>query len=303
MCDVIDGIHLNFESDKLFLLNLLLAFLMFGIALNLKLSDFKRIVETPRKALAGLLSQYVFLPLLTFALVLIFKPCPSIALGMFLLGACPGGNMSNFLSHLAKGNVALSVTLTATQTILAPLMTPLTFAICANAYAPTHALMQAIDIDTFQLILNILTILGVPLLIGMVINYKLPVFKSKIIKPIQKISIVLFLGFVVFLFVSNYHQFIQIISTIFILVLLHNGLAMVGGYSIASIFRLDFQDKKCLAIETGIHNATLGLIVWANFFPMLGGVAVVAGWWGIWDLVSGFTIAYIWSRRAGKVAI
>jgi BASS family bile acid:Na+ symporter len=300
MCEEIDGIQLNFASDKLFLLNLLLAFLMFGIALSLKVADFKRIVETPRKAFAGLISQYIFLPLLTYALVLIFTPCPSIALGMFLLGSCPGGNMSNFLSHLAKGNVALSVTLTATQTILAPLMTPLTFAICANIYGPTRELMQSINIDTVHLIIEILTILGIPLILGMFINYKFPGFTAKIIKPIQKISIFLFLGFVVFLFVSNYDQFVQIIGAIFILVLLHNGLAMVGGYSIASLFRLDFKDKKCLAIETGIHNATLGLIVWANFFPMLGGVAVVAGWWGIWDLVTGFAVAITWSRMAKK---
>ncbi len=296
MCETIDSIQLNFASDKLFLLNLLLAFLMFGIALSLKIADFKRIVESPRKAMAGLLSQYVFLPVLTFALVLLFNPCPSIALGMFLLGSCPGGNMSNFLSHLAKGNVALSVTLTATQTVLAPLMTPLTFAICANIYGPTNALMRSIHIDTFELIIEILTILGIPLLIGMVTNYKLPKFTAKIMKPMQTISVVLFLGFIVFLFLSNYHIFLQIIGTIFILVLLHNGLAMAGGYGMASVFGLDFKDKKCLTIETGIHNATLGLIVWANFFPMLGGVAVVAGWWGIWDLVTGFAVATTWRR-------
>lgn len=300
MCEHIDQITLHFDENKLLLLNLLLGFLMFGIALDLKIADFKRIVDSPRKAMAGLLSQYVFLPLLTFALVMILQPCPSLALGMFLLGSCPGGNMSNFLSHLAKGNVALSVTLTATQTILAPLMTPVTFMICSNAYGPTRDLMEKISIDEGKLIIEIVTILGIPLLLGMLTNYKLPKLTARIIKPIQKVSIFLFLGFLVFLFLNNFHNFIEVIGTIFILVLLHNGLAMAGGYGMASLFRLDFKDKKCLTIETGIHNATLGLVIWANFFPTLGGVAIVAGWWGLWDLISGFTVATIWSRMAYK---
>jgi len=295
MCESIDALRLNFDPDKLFMLSCLLAFLMFGIALNLKIADFKRIIEAPRKALAGILSQYVLLPLITYLIVITLKPCPSIALGIFLLGACPGGNMSNFLSHLAKGNVALSVTLTATQTILAPLMTPVTFAICANAYPPTVQLMQEISINVWDLVKEIVIILGIPLVIGMVVNSKFPSFTKKIVKPIQIISIVLFLGFLVFTFVNNYHIFLDIIGTIFLLVLLHNGLAMLGGYTMASLFRLDFKDKKCLTIETGIHNAALGLIIIFAFFHGMGGMAVVAGWWGLWDLVSGFIVALTWA--------
>lgn len=295
MCDSIDAIKLNFEADKLLMLNFLLAFLMFGIALSLKIADFKRIVASPRKALAGLLSQYVALPVITYILVIVFHPCPTIALGMFLLGACPGGNMSNFLSHLARGNVALSVTLTATQTILAPLMTPVTFLVCASLYAPTSDILKQFEIDKVKLIIEILFVLGTPLFIGMVINSKFPSFTKKIIKPIQNISIVLFIGFLIFLFVNNYSIFLQIIDAVFILVLLHNGLAMAGGYGMASLFRLDFKDKKCLTIETGIHNATLGLIIIFNFFDGIGGMAVVAGWWGLWDLITGFMVAGTWN--------
>ncbi|MBC8046639.1 MAG: bile acid:sodium symporter, partial [Fimbriimonadaceae bacterium] len=166
MCEFIDAIKLNFDEDKLFLLNLILAFLMFGISLNLKIADFKRILETPRKALAGFLSQYAALPIVTYLLVLVMKPCPSIAMGIFLLGACPGGNMSNFLSHLAKGNVALSVTLSVFQTVLAPITTPLIFALCANNYEPTQQLMQEINIDTLKLMKEIFIILGIPLALG-----------------------------------------------------------------------------------------------------------------------------------------
>lgn len=303
MCDTIDSIRLNFDSSNLYLLNFLLAFLMFGIALDLKVEHFKRLIEQPRKAIAGLLSQYVVLPLLTFLIVIILKPCPSIALGIFLLGACPGGNMSNFLSSLAKGNVALSVTLTASSTLLAPLLTPLNFAIMGSLYQPTADLMREISVEPRELFNTIVVILGVPLIIGMLVNHYMPRFTEKIRKTIQVISVIIFMSFIVFAFLKNYAIFLDIIGMIFILVLLHNGLAMLSGYGIAALFRMDFADKKCLAIETGIHNAALGLVIIFSFFDGMGGMAVVAGWWGIWDLVTGFLVATIWSRRAARQAV
>jgi len=302
MCESVDALQLNFSSENMFLLNMLLAFLMFGIALDLKVEHFKRLWQYPKKSLVGIASQYLVLPFLTYLIVIILKPCPSIALGIFLLGACPGGNMSNFLSSLAKGNVALSVTLTATSTLLAPIMTPLNFAFYGSLYPPTAQLMESISVEPTQLFTTIVVILGIPLLVGMFINYKFPGFTKKILKPIQLLSVVIFLCFIVFAFLKNYTIFMDIIGMIFLLVLLHNGLAMMAGYGMGKLFRLNFEDKKCLAIETGIHNAALGLIIIFTFFNGMGGMAVVAGWWGIWDLVTGFLVATIWSRMAAKRA-
>lgn len=218
MCPEIDGITLAFSQDNLFLLNLLLAFLMFGISLELKPEHFKRLLQYPKKSLVGIASQYILLPLLTYLIVIVFKPCPSIALGIFLLGACPGGNMSNFLSSLAKGNVALSVTLTATSTVLAPIMTPFNFAFYGNLYGPTRELMQTIQVEPLELFYTIVLIMGIPLAIGMLLNYKFPGFTKKIFKPIQAISVVIFLSFIVFAFLKNYDIFLDIIDIIFILV-------------------------------------------------------------------------------------
>lgn len=296
MCEGIDAIKLNFDEDKLFLLNLILAFLMFGISLSLKIADFKRLFETPRKAIAGVISQYFALPLATYLIVIILKPCPSIAMGIFLLGACPGGNMSNFLSHLAKGNVALSVTLSVFQTVLAPISTPLIFTVCANSYAPTRELMQSINIDTLKLVKEIFIILGIPLVLGFVISNKFPVFTSRILKPVHVLSLTLFIGFLLFSLLNNYDNFISIIGVIFFIVFLHNALAMGSGYLMGMIFRLDFKDKKCLAIETGIINAALGLAIIFTFFQGMGGMAVVAGWWGLWDLIAGGLLAGYWNR-------
>lgn len=302
MCEEIDGIRLNFNPEDLMGLNIILAFLMFGIALDLKISHFKDLFKYPVKSLVGIASQYLVLPLLTFLIVLILKPCPSIALGIFLLGSCPGGNMSNFLSSLAKGNVALSVTLTATSTLLAPIMTPLNFAFYGSRYEPTAALMEKISVEPMELFYTIVLILGIPLIIGMFVNYKFPNFTKKILKPIQVLSILIFIAFILFAFLKNADIFIDIIGVIFFLVLLHNGLAMLSGYGMGKLFKLSFEDKKCLAIETGIHNAALGLIIVFTIFDGMGGMAVVAGWWGIWDLVTGFIVATIWARMAAKQA-
>lgn len=294
----IDEIKLNFNSDSLLLLNFLLAFLMFGIALNLKTEDFIRLIKEPRKAIVGILSQWIVLPILSYLLVLITKPAPSIALGIILLGCCPGGNMSNYLSNLAKANVALSVTLTACSTVLCIILTPLNFALYGNLYQPSRELLQEISINPFEMFITVFIILTIPLILGMFVSFKFPSVTKKIIKPVQIISLLIFIAFIVFAFLKNYEIFIQVAGAIFLLVLIHNAICMISGYSMAALFKLDFKDKKCLAIETGIHNAALGLILIFSFFQGLGGMAVVAGWWGIWDLIAGGVVAFYWNKQS-----
>ena len=295
----IDEIRLHMSKDNLLLLNFLLAFLMFGIALNLKISDFRRLFQYPKKTLAGVLSQWVVLPFITYLLILVIKPSASVALGLILVAACPGGNMSNFLSSYAKGNVALSVTLTAISTVICVFMTPFNFALYGNMYEPTRTLLKEISIEPWDMYSTVFTILAVPLAIGMLFAHFLPAITRKIIKPVQVVSLIIFIAFIVFAFLANYSIFLQVIQIIFILVLLHNMLALFTGFGIATLFRLDFKDKKCIAIETGIQNAALGLILIFTFFEGLGGMAVTAGWWGIWDLISGLAIAFYWNRRDG----
>ncbi|MBK6815707.1 MAG: bile acid:sodium symporter family protein [Chitinophagales bacterium] len=292
----IDEIRLHMSEGNLLLLNFLLAFLMFGIALNLRTSDFKRLFMYPRKAVAGILSQWIVLPFLTYLLILIFQPSGSVALGLILVAACPGGNMSNFLSSYAKANVALSVTLTAFSTVICVFMTPFNFALYGNLYAPARELLIEISIEPWKMYSTVFTILGVPLTIGMLFAHFLPRITAFIIKPVRIISLIIFIAFIVFAFLANYSIFLEVIQVIFLLVFLHNIMALFSGYGIAALFRLDFIDKKCIAIETGIQNAALGLILIFTFFNGLGGMAVTAGWWGIWDLITGLAIAYYWNR-------
>ncbi|MEP2348896.1 MAG: bile acid:sodium symporter, partial [Algoriphagus sp.] len=143
----LDSIQLNFSSSDLLLLNLALALIMYGVALDLRFEDFKYLAKNPKGFFLGVFSQFLLLPFLTWCLVLIMKPPPSVALGMFLVAACPGGNVSNFLTSLAKGNTALSVSLTGFSSIISIVSTPLNFALWAGLYAPTSNLLREISLD------------------------------------------------------------------------------------------------------------------------------------------------------------
>ncbi|MCB0471177.1 MAG: bile acid:sodium symporter, partial [Flavobacteriaceae bacterium] len=125
--ELLDEVKINFDSQGLWVLNIALAVVMFGVALGITVRDFKQLFASPKVVLAGIVSQFVLLPLVTFLVVMLLKPQPSIALGMFMVAACPGGNISNFMTHLARGNTALSVSLTAFSTALALIMTPFNF--------------------------------------------------------------------------------------------------------------------------------------------------------------------------------
>ncbi|MFC2126026.1 bile acid:sodium symporter family protein [Bacteroidota bacterium] len=292
---------LNFSPGALLGLNIILGFIMFGVALELKPKHFKEIIRNPKSTLVGLASQLIVLPIVTFILIWIIRPMPSIALGMILVAACPGGNISNFMSSMAKGNAALSVGLTAISTSLAIVMTPINFTLWGNLYVGTRSLMKTINLDPIDMFLNIILIVGIPVVLGILFAQKYPGITAKIVGPIKKLSILIFVGFVVIAFTNNYDHFLKYINLVIMLVFLHNASALSAGYAMGSVFKLSKMDRKSLAIETGIQNSGLGLILIFNFFNGLGGMAVVAAWWGIWHIISGLSIAWFWSRGSEKV--
>ena len=298
----IDQANVQFSPDSLFVLNLILGFIMFGVALELKVEDFQRVIRQPRGPLIGLFSQFLLLPLLTFLAVWMLPVGGSVALGMFLVAACPGGNISNFISSLARANVALSVSLTAISTLLAMIMTPLNFAFWSNLYPPSAELLKTINLDTWELVKTVLLLLGVPLVLGMWTAHKFPRFTAKISRPIRIFSILFFVAFVIIALTNNFGVFLDYIQHIILLVLIHNALALLGGYLTAKAFSLPWQDVRSITIETGIQNSGLALIIIFNFFGGLGGMAVIAAWWGIWHIIAGLTLAFFWSSRRAVVA-
>lgn len=292
-----DEVVLNFDPTAQMVLNVVLAIIMLGVSLDLRVDDFRRLFLAPKPILLGMIAQCLFLPAATFLLVLVAQPRPSIALGLILVAACPGGNLSNFISQRAGGNVALSVSLTGISTSLSVVMTPFNLAFWGGLYGPTSELLTSTSVDPVNVAVTVGLLLLVPLVIGMGINQGAPRLAAAIRGPIRFISLFFFAIFIFGAFSANFGLFIDYIGVIFLIVFIHNGVALAGGYGVAAIGGAGDRDRRTISIETGIQNSGLGLVLVLNFFDGLGGMALVAAWWGIWHLVSGLAVAEFFRRR------
>jgi len=298
----IDTIRLNFSDGGLLYMNITLACIMFGVALEIRVDNFKRLFFNPKSALLGIFSQFLLLPALTFALVLLLDPPASVAMGMILISACPGGNISNFISALAKANIELSVSLTAFATLAASFLTPLNFALWGGLYVKYYErggnLNIPIQIDFLEMAKIVFILLGLPLLLGMLFAHYYPAFASRHLKKIKVISIFLYMTFIVGALWANLEYIPGYVLPIGILVLFLNSQTLLTGYLVGSVARVSIPDRRTLSIETGIQNSGLALVLIfnPNLFNANGGMAFMAAWWGIWQMISGIGIAAILGR-------
>jgi BASS family bile acid:Na+ symporter len=306
--EVLDHVRLNFTPSGLLFLNIALSLIMFGVALDIKVENFQEILRRPKPAIVGYISQTFLLPAFTFLLVILLNPTPTVALGMILVAACPGGNISNFITSTARGNAALAVSLTAISTSTAIFFTPFNFAFWGNFYIDFYNAHSAADlvrplvIDKYQMFQTVFILLGIPVIIGLFVAKRYPKFTKKIKKPINQGSLLFFILMVVVMLSANFSQFLSFVHLVFFFVLTQNALAMATGYFFGKINKLSQVNQRTLAIETGIHNSGLALALIFNpkIFPPemeLGGMAIIAAWWGIWHIISGLTVAFIWARR------
>ncbi|HEY5579610.1 MAG TPA: bile acid:sodium symporter family protein [Rhodoferax sp.] len=293
----IDQVQLHFNPAALAGLNMILGLVMFGIALDLRISDFRTAFKTPKGLLLATVGHHIIFPAMTYMLIWIINPVPSIALGMLLVSSCPAGHLSNFLTHLSKGNTALSVSASAVSTALAIVMTPLNFNFWGNLHPVTHDLMRSISLDPLVMLKDIVILLGLPLVAGMVVAHKFPTFAAWAETPMKRFSMMVFALFVVGALAANFQLFMQYIEFVVMVVFIHNGLALVTGFSLSTVLGLNSRDRRAVTFEMGIQNSGLGLILIFNLFNGLGGMAIITAWWGIWHIVSGLALATFWSRR------
>jgi len=294
---VIDQVRLNFNSQGLLVINVAIGLMMLGVALEIRLDDFKRILVAPKAPAIGLGAQFVLLPAFTFLLTMVMRPPPSVALGMILVAACPGGNLSNLLTYLAKGNVTLSVSMTAVSTAAAVFFTPFNLALWGSLNPYTAPILRSVSLSPVDVFVNIVVILGIPLAVGSVLARAFPALVTRARRPFKLFSLFFFIAIVAAALIANWHNFIHYVGLVFIAVLLHNGLALVLGYTAGRFFRLSEQDTRAVSIEVGIQNSGLGLVLVFNFFGGLGGMAIITAWWGIWHIISGLIAAFLFSRR------
>ena len=292
----IDSIKISFDTEGLWILNIALAIIMFGVALSIKIDDFKLLIKKPKILFVGIFSQFFLLPALTFVAILIIKPHPSFALGMMMIAACPGGNISNFFSKMANGNAALSVSLTAFATIICIVMTPFNLQFYGGLYEPTNAILKTVELDPFSLFKLVLLILGVPLILGMLTNIYFEETAKKIEKKLKPFSMIIFLALIVIAVYDNLDIFLNYIHLVAGLVIFHNIGAYFIGFYTAKTFGLEKRDRKTISMETGIQNGGLGLLLIFQFFDGLGGMALFAAFWSIWDIFSGLVLATFWTK-------
>ncbi|MBQ3152550.1 MAG: bile acid:sodium symporter family protein [Bacteroidaceae bacterium] len=306
----LNSVTINFGEGGMMIVNIILAFVMFGVALGIKPRTIKDVFKKPKSIITGAILQWFALPAITFAVALALSPVitPMIALGMILVASCPGGNISNFLSSLSKGNIVLSVSLTAITTAMAPIITPINFFFWGSMYShfiSTKSDIPMLVIPFVPMLEQILLLLGLPIVLGLLFAHYFPSATKKIIKPSQIISVLLFVGMVVVSFAQNFQIFIDNIFYVFFIVMLHNGVALATGYFGGKAAGLPLNDTKSLTIETGIQNSGLGLILLFNphIFPPeiwhghYGGMLFITAWWGIWHILSGLCVAYYFRRK------
>lgn len=296
----VDTLRINFNPAQFAILNAAMAFLMFSVALDVRWSDFRKVAQFPKSIIAGLLVQFGLFPLMTLGIIYLFQPPVSMSLGMVLVSMCPSGNMTNFLVHYARANVALSVTLNAIIILSATVITPAGFLFYGKFVPESGEILRSFDISFFEMAKIITLLIVAPLLLGMSLHSRFPGITDRIRPTAQRLSLLLFFTILLLALWGNRDNLATYLGFAFIIVFVHNLLGLSGGYAFARLLRLPELDARALAFESGVHNTALGLLLIFRFFNGLGGMALIAAWWGIWDLVTGMGLARWWRIRSGS---
>jgi len=286
----IDEIRFELSSSSEIALTVSLAVMMFAVALSLKLEHFRFFKENPKVYFTGVISQIIFLPALTVILCYLTNPHPSVALGMILISCCPGGNVSNLLSMFGRANTALSISLTATSSLAAAFITPLSIIFWCGLYSPTQNLLSEITFDKLNFLFNTFLILALPLLIGVSLLYLFPKFAKKIYNSVSLISAICLLLIIVFAFIEYFEVFLQIGISIIVLIIVHNTLAFLLGYISGLTINASKASARSLTFEIGIQNSGLGIVILLTQLDGIGGAGIVAGLWGIWHIIAGLIL-------------
>ena len=278
----------------------ILGLMMFSVALGLRPEHFRFFKTEPRVYFTGVAAQLLGLPALTLALVFLFEPIPSVALGMLLISCCPGGNVSNLLVVLARGQAALSVSLTATSSLAAAFFTPVAILFWCSLYPPTASLLTEIEFDAISFLIQTSLILVVPLLSGMLIAHHFKAFAERWRATLVGIASFGLMLIIVSSLVKYADQFVTIGLPLVTIVLVHNACAFSLGFLSAKVVGADSAATRALTFEVGIQNSGLGIVILLTQLGGLGGAAAVAGLWGVWHIVAGLILVTLFRTLGGR---
>jgi BASS family bile acid:Na+ symporter len=296
----VDSIQIAFSEGSMTILRIAIASILFGIALDTRVEDFRRAARRPGVIAIGVAAQFLVLPAITFALTLALNVRGSVALGMILVACCPPGNVSNIVTHQARGDVALSVSMTAVSNLLAIVFMPLNFALWGGLHPTGGPMMRAIAVRPADMLIEVGLVIGLPFLVGVTLANRFPRVSARASKVIGPAAFLLLGGLIAVALANNFSLFVGYIGIVVLAVFLHDALALGLGYGIAKVTRLPERSVRAMSFEVGVRNSGLGLLLVFSYFGGLGGMALVAAWWGIWDIIAALAVARWWRRKPAQ---
>ena len=270
----------------------MLGIIMFGMGMTMTVDDFKGVLHSPKAVLIGVVAQFMVMPGLAYLLCQLFQLPPAIAIGVILVGCCPGGTASNVITYMAKGNTALSVACTSVSTILAPVFTPAIFYFLAS---------QWIEINALSMLGSILKVVLFPIILGLMVRSVLKQKVAAYIQVMPLISVVAIVAIVAAIIAGSKTQILESGLLILAVVALHNGLGYLLGFGASRLFKLPYADSKAIAIEVGMQNSGLGVALAAVHFAASPITAVPSAIFSLWHNISGPALATYWASKANQI--
>jgi bile acid:Na+ symporter, BASS family len=282
------------------ILSLVLATMVFSVALELKLSDFSRVAQAPRAVVAGLVPQFLLLPGATWLATLLLDLPPNVEAAMILVACCPGGSLSNVITHLGRGNTALSVSISAVAAVMALFLTPFNFTWMVSTNPATAGWLRQLDIDASDIWWSLLALLALPMALGLLCSHHFPALTARIRKPLGTFSLLALLLFIVGGLVKERQLLNMALLPQLLIVVLHNAAGLLLGWAAAMAFRVVERDRRAIMIEGGMQNSGLALGIIAVQFNADLGMVIIASLWGMWHIVSGMALALLWRRKDAR---
>lgn len=294
----LDQLSIELPESLQLAVKIVVGLFLFGVALDTRAEDLREVVRRPGVMAVGLLAQYAVAPGLALLLTLALDVRGSVAIGMLLVACCPAGNLSNLLTHRARGDVALSISLTGLSNLAALVLTPVTFAFWCGLNPAAADLLRDISIDPWTLMAEVALLIGLPFALGMVAAWRRPALAARARKVVEPGALVLLLVVVVGGAAAQLDVLATYVGLVVVPIVAHNAMALGVGYATGRACRLPPAGVRAMTFELGVRNTALGVVLALAFFSDLGGVVLVAALWGLWDVATGLALA-TWWRRSG----
>ncbi|MGY2704702.1 bile acid:sodium symporter family protein [Nocardioides sp. HB32] len=302
MVNDIDQLQVDLGDGFQLATKVVIAAFLFGVALDVRPSDLRDVVRRPRAIGAGLLAQYLLMPVLTVLLTLALDVRGSVAIGMILVVCCPAGNLSNILTHRAGGDVALSISLTTASNVVAIVLTPAAVAFWCGLNPAADDLLNDVSINAWGMAAEVALLIGLPFAGGLLVAWRFPGFSARARRFVEPGALVLLLLIVVGGLAGQFAAFRTYVGAVALAIVLQNAISLLAGYGTGRGLRLAVPGVRAMTFELGVRNTGLALVLALGFFGDLGGVAFVAALWGLWDVTTGLVLSSWWRRATAPAA-